>query len=330
MSINIFQSTAAEAANDHLPDQTSREVVAIFNTFDQLQQAIDDLELSGFERRDISILGSENAVKKAFGKSTLPPEFLENHPDTPRASSIKLEEIGLAQSAVIGGGLLTGVVSGILAAGAVTIPGAIVATALIGGAGGAAGGAMLAKLLGNKYAQFFEHQMEKGGLLLWVNTPDLSSERQAITILRRHHGRGIHAHDVPTLSRDDATQAGLSPAFYQRAFIQLDELSDKHESVLRKDRLMHRKIDALLCELKALAANDQPVTQERAQVIVDESTIIAEEAANMAHAQQRIIEESMQEASGSEERETARYFALRQDLLSFTDALEAHLRRQAG
>ena len=83
-----------------------------------------------------------------------------------------------------------------LTAGAITFP-AIVAAAVIGGIGGGAIGAILTKVMGDKYKHHIEEQVEKGGLLLWVRTPDVEKEQLALEILKACGGHHVHVHDIP-------------------------------------------------------------------------------------------------------------------------------------
>ncbi|MCD6035079.1 MAG: hypothetical protein K0R63_820 [Rickettsiales bacterium] len=173
-----------------------REAVGVFNNLDEMQAAIDELELQGFERRHISVLGSEGAVEEHFGQPHIKPEELEDNPETPRSIKVKPQELGIAQGALVGGTMYAGVVAAILAAGAFTPPGALVTTAIMGGVGGAALGGLLAKLLGDEYANFFQKQLDAGGLLLWVATPDLEKEQIARDTLTKHGARDVHVHDI--------------------------------------------------------------------------------------------------------------------------------------
>ena len=72
-----------------------------------------------------------------------------------------------------------------------------IAAAVGAGAGGGAAGALLAQFIGGYHAQRLEEQLARGGILLWVRTPDRCSERLACNILERNGGAGVHLHDLP-------------------------------------------------------------------------------------------------------------------------------------
>ena len=164
-------------------------------TTDALQAAIRDLEGTEFPRQDISVMGSETDLEKVFGARTVPPEFAMDNSDTPRNAPSRPEEQTIGMAAVVGGATYLGAMGLALAAGAATFP-AIIAAAIIGGVSGGAIGAGLTKAMGDKYKHHIEEQVQKGGLLLWVRTPDAERERLALDIMNRHGGQHTHAHDI--------------------------------------------------------------------------------------------------------------------------------------
>lgn len=172
-----------------------REAVALFMDTASLQAAIRDLEGTEFPRQDISVMGSEADLMKVFGAKTVPPEFAMDNSDTPRNAPSRPEEQTIGMAAMVGGTAYLGAMGLALTAGAVAFP-AIVGAAIIGGIGGGAIGAILTKVLGDKYKHHIEEQVQKGGLLLWVRTPDDERERLALQILQSHGGQHAHAHSI--------------------------------------------------------------------------------------------------------------------------------------
>jgi len=303
--------------------ETIREVVGIFDDVNSMQEAISELEVSGFERRHISVLGNENALQEHFGKAELPTELLEDNPQTPRAANIKLEELGIGQSMLVSGGLLTGVVGAVIASGGLVIPGATVTTAVIGAAGGTAAGAGLAKLLGDKYAEFFHKQIEEGGLLVWVNTPDTEHESKAQAVLRKYGARDVHTHEF-TYHQDGSPDETLNPTLFSDAFVQLEGIKDTYQRLMLDDHTLNGRIDDVLTSIKDLAAASDAVATEAGQRIASELTNLSIYAKDMAEEEQRMVAESHDAGAGSEEEEALDYFALANDLQS----LSATFRRQ--
>lgn len=170
-----------------------REVVGVFHDHEKMEHAINELGVSGFDRSKISVLGSEDAVKKIYGTRQLSPDLLADDPAAPRSPKIKREELGIAQGVLVGGAAYVGVTAAILASGGVAAP-ALVTTAAIGGIGGGTIGAILAKVLGDEYATFFEKQIKGGGLLLWVRTLDAEEDATAQRIFSAYGAENVHMH----------------------------------------------------------------------------------------------------------------------------------------
>jgi hypothetical protein len=184
---------------------TIREAVAVFADVPALEAAIDDLESAGFDRAEISLLASATTVEAKLGHRVEKVETLEDDPDVPRAAYVSKEAIGDAEGGLIGGFFYIGslAAAGMVVATGGTLAATIVAAAMVGGTGGLIG-ATLAKLVGDHHAQYLKDQLDRGGLLLWVNLRDRAHEDRATEILRRHAGRDVHVHDLPAASPDRA------------------------------------------------------------------------------------------------------------------------------
>jgi hypothetical protein len=173
----------------------AREAVAVFDTAQTLQNAIDELLSSGFHRAELSLLASEAEVVSKLGHKYRKSSELRDDPTVPRAAYVSTEAIGDGQGALIGAlfyvgaGLLLGPVA---AAGGTFV--AMVGAAALGGGAGGLVGTWFAKLLGDQRAQRLQEQLDHGGLLLWVRTWDVAEENRAVQILERHSGRDVHVH----------------------------------------------------------------------------------------------------------------------------------------
>ena len=175
-------------ASPVLPDQDTldmHEVVGVFSRSEDLQEAIDELLSSGFDRAELSLLADEHAIEKKLGHRFVKIDDLADDPATPRADYVSTEAIGDAEGAMIGGLMSIG---GLVAAGAVvasggTLIGVLAATAVAGGAGGLLG-SVLAKWIGEQHARHLQEQIDRGGLLLWVRTWNAADEKSAVEISR--------------------------------------------------------------------------------------------------------------------------------------------------
>lgn len=175
--------------------QFVREAVGYFNTVEDLEAAIDELQSSGFDRAEISLLASERAVDEKLGHKYRKVSELEDDPAVPRTHYVSAASIGAAEGALIGTPLYFAAIAafGAIVVSGGTLAAALAAAAVAGGAGGLIGG-VLARIVGEHHAQHLENELEHGGLLLWVRTWDARDEERAVAILKKHSGRDVHVH----------------------------------------------------------------------------------------------------------------------------------------
>lgn len=93
-----------------------KEAVGVFKTADTLQDAIDDLMSSGFDRAELSLLAGEHTVEEKLGHKYRKVTELEDDAAVPRCCYVSTESIGDAEGGLIGGFLYVGTVA---AAGAI-------------------------------------------------------------------------------------------------------------------------------------------------------------------------------------------------------------------
>ncbi len=168
------------------------EAVGVFDDVEALSEAVTELEHTAFSRETLSVLGDAKAIEEKFGKPVVNPDKAAEDPDAPRRPPVRTEEKSIGTGAIIGGGAYIGAVGALLTAGAaVTVPAVITAAALGGGGGG-----LLAKMLGDRYGSEIEDQIEKGGLVLWVQTRDKDREELACHILKKHGAHNVHVHEI--------------------------------------------------------------------------------------------------------------------------------------
>ena len=185
------ESEMSAAANK----TTVREAVAVFDDVSELDAAVEELRAAGFGRGEISLLATEEAVQKKLGHRYERVEELEDEPEAPRVSYKTPAALGESEDVLIGS--LT-YLPAVVAAGTVVASAGIVAAAVTGTAlAGALIGTVLARWLDKQHAEHLQEQLEHGGLLLWVRTPDQSAERRALEILTRHSAHDVHIHQLP-------------------------------------------------------------------------------------------------------------------------------------
>ena len=175
-----------------------REAVAVFPDAASLEDAIDELRSSGFDRPEISLLAAQGTVDEKLDHIYERVGELEDDPSVPRTAYISTESRGDAEGGLIGGLMYIGAVTvaGAVVASGGTLAAAIAAAAVAGGVGAGIGSA-LALWVEQHHADYLQDQLDHGGLLLWVRTRDRAGEERAVDILRRHAGKDVHVHDMP-------------------------------------------------------------------------------------------------------------------------------------
>jgi hypothetical protein len=173
--------------NYTMPD-TIREVVAVFDDVDALDTAVYTLETRGFDRAAFSILAGEKAVEQKLGHRYQQIKEIENAEGIPRAtffsriSRLEADYLPAPALAAIGALMMIGV-------------GSLLPVLVAAGAGGLLGAA-LGRMIQQKHASSIQEQLERGGLLLWVNVRAPNEEETAIEVLRAHAAHDVHAHDI--------------------------------------------------------------------------------------------------------------------------------------
>ena len=180
------------------PSSGIREAVGVFHDRDSFVNAVEDLQSAGFDRAELSLLAGEQAVAAKLGHAYRKVQELEDEATVPRAAFVGDHSVAEGRTGLIGGLADIGAVA---AAGAVVASGGslaavIAATAVAGGGGGLLGG-WVARFLGRERAHRLQHQLDHGGLLLWVRVRDEAHERRALEILRRTGGEDVHVHELP-------------------------------------------------------------------------------------------------------------------------------------
>ena len=176
----------------------TREAVGLFHDENALQAAADELLISGFNHADLSLLAGHRAVETRLGGMYQRVADLEDKPDVAFQAFVDSDSRIEGKGVLVGGLFYVGAVA---AAGMVVASGGTVAALVLGvaAAGGAGGliGVMLGRFLDKQHAHALQEHLDKGGLLLWVRTPDEAHERKALAILRGCGAEDAHVHALP-------------------------------------------------------------------------------------------------------------------------------------
>lgn len=174
-----------------------REAVAVFDDPEALKSAVSELQGNGFNRADISFLARDGLltghVKARYGEAGA----VEDDPAVPREAVIEETDIRQRRTLEVS---MAATIAAFAAAGftvmsgGATLAAAGAAAAAMGGVGGL--GALIGKAMGTGQKTFLREQLERGGILLWVRTPDADAETRACAILRRHAAHDVHVHEI--------------------------------------------------------------------------------------------------------------------------------------
>ena len=171
------------------------EVVGVFDTFEDLQQAFYDLRMVGIHHSNISLLANESVLKEKLGKAYWRASDLEDDPHAPRAHFVSEEAIGELEGAIAGGFFFVG---SYIAMAAMLMPASTLAASIaaiaIGGSPSAVIGTLLARRVGKHHKDYYANQIEHGGILLWVRVDNKEREELAVKIMKGHSGRDVHVH----------------------------------------------------------------------------------------------------------------------------------------
>ena len=203
-----MQQKITEHRNDNFDHVI--DAVAFFDSERNLEAAIDELLTNGFSRADISLLAGEKTVQKKLGRHYRSVKELEDSKFAPHVAYVSREAIGDAEGAVIGAPMYLG---GVLGAGGVIAAGGPISIALAAAAttagAGAAIGALFARMIGQRHADYIEDQLEHGGILLWVRAWNKDEEKKALRILKSHSGHDVHIHDFSKDAQEARTPESI-------------------------------------------------------------------------------------------------------------------------
>lgn len=174
----------------HRTPDRAREIVAVFDDAETLEQAVAALEGQGIPRAAISLLASEHAVEQKLGERYKRVEGLEDNPSVPRDTFV-----GWLTRRDPGYGLMPamaflGVVTLSIASQAILLP------VLTATGGGVLIGAALRRLLRHRSVEQLHEQLQQGGLLMWVHVRSKEEEANATRLLKAGGARHVHAHSL--------------------------------------------------------------------------------------------------------------------------------------
>ncbi len=182
-------------ANESADYTKVREAVGVFEDEESLDAAVSELEKTAFPRQDISVLGGGDALNRKFGTVEIETASIEDNPDTPRGSPVRPEEKAIGAGVVISGLAYVGGCIAAIAANSmpdIALLYSIAAGSLMGGILGA----VIVVFMRAQYNRNIDRQIRKGGLVVWVRTPEPTLEKTACAIMQKHGAHDVHIHDI--------------------------------------------------------------------------------------------------------------------------------------
>jgi hypothetical protein len=181
-----------------MAEEKLREAVGVFHEEAALRAAVDALLIAGFDRSELSLLADERRVEAKLGHRWESVAELEDDLGVPRRHYAGIDSRVEGEAALVGGLVYVAAVAavGIIVAAGGTAEQALLAAAIAGAIGGLIGFA-IARSFERRHTRYLREQLEHGGLLLWVRTPEAKHERRALDILRAHGADHVHVHDMP-------------------------------------------------------------------------------------------------------------------------------------
>jgi hypothetical protein len=175
-----------------------REAVGVFSAPEALERAVDELEVSGFDRAALSILASEETIKDRVGHLYRNIAEIVDGRRVPRRALVESDSRMEGAAAAVGIPCYIGSVAGagVTAVGFGAATAATVAGAVVGGVVGAGLGALVAGAMIRRHVHEVSEQLAEGGLVLWVSLRDADAEGRALHILTDAGGRDVHVHEL--------------------------------------------------------------------------------------------------------------------------------------
>jgi len=209
----LQEDEALDTSSEVLETRRVREVAGLFHSREALEDTVEDLLLSGFDRADIDQLAAEDEVRKRV-KTYVAHEELADVVSAPRAPVFTRDDITVTLAvcvSVVGAaaGIATGF--GVISAGGSPLSAGILAVLVGLGAGGAAG-VILARVFRREELDGLEWIENSRGRILWVRVRSAEREAMAQEIMRRHGGEAVRVHEIDIEKRaDDMPLSSLRP-----------------------------------------------------------------------------------------------------------------------
>ncbi|BCI72493.1 hypothetical protein SPKIRA_33230 [Sphingomonas paucimobilis] len=191
-----------------------REVVGTVHNLELLESMVVALSAAGFDKSDIDLMASREAVLGKLPAIYADPISLAEIPDLPRRELVTRDE-GTTVTGLVFGTLMP--LAALGAALPVVASGGALAAVLAATAAGGAAGAGIARvvrkvILGGVGAEALERDIRGGGLVVFVRARDAAAEERAQEIMRKAGALNVHIHEIELNKRlDESPLAQIQP-----------------------------------------------------------------------------------------------------------------------
>ncbi|MGE0719133.1 MAG: hypothetical protein AB7P02_27055 [Alphaproteobacteria bacterium] len=178
------------------PEEVVREVVGTFTSHEALEDAMSELESSGFDRAALSLLAADSMVAPGLTRAPVSTPAAADDDSAPRAAAVSDTDVRQGRTLATS---MAGVIAAFAATGATIISGGGVLAAIIGAAAIGGGAAAAVSAIGQRVAgsreDFLGQQIDSGGIILWVRLLKPGQDSIAMDVLRRRGASDVHIHE---------------------------------------------------------------------------------------------------------------------------------------
>lgn len=206
--------TTHTAPDEELEKVRVREVVGAVFSQEALETLATELMEAGVDRNDIDLMADWNTVIEKLGMTYPDADRVPDVPDLPRRRLVTRDEDATLTGAVFGTLIATGaLVAGVPVVASGGALAAVLAASALGGGIGAAFARKIRKVLtADADPDAIEHDINRGGIVVFVRVDNEQEERRAIEIMRRNGAHNVHVHEIElTKKLSDLPLADIQP-----------------------------------------------------------------------------------------------------------------------
>lgn len=172
-------------------------VVGLFDSFDEAQSVVSDLQSQGFNRNDISLIANDASGQYAKTYSSGGDKMDKNTAEQAGSGAVAGTATGAGLGLLVGLGALAipgvgpilaaGPLAAALGAGAATVAGSAAIGAGLGAASGALVGPLTDAGIPRPEAEMYNEGVRRGGTLVTVKADDEAMAQQAQDVMSRYN-----------------------------------------------------------------------------------------------------------------------------------------------